>query len=297
MLPAFTFWTLGATSNDLLELKLRANTKCLKRLQGLRTTAACCQNLQGLDLSYISVNDVESQVELWEIIAELKLTYLAVSSCVLMSDKADEQTKGVLIGLYQKCVHLKALEFDEKCCEKCRSEFDYQEVLSSFASLAYLHLPFGIDMKWIFSGCKQLKYLLGSWFDPFRSFTLNCNLEQLYINSYRIHIPDTFMETISAHGGLVHVVIKVRTVTGDGITALVGNSPQLMTCHILAENGIFASINEDVRLKLRDFKMSLKNKFSNRKLFSSGCYSLTTGFCRIYLDSTELNSLFYSYLY
>ena len=37
------------------------------------------------------------------------------------------------------------------------------------------------------------------------------------------------MSTISAHGGLVHVVLCVRSVTSEGVTVLVRNSPNLLT--------------------------------------------------------------------
>ena len=36
------------------------------------------------------------------------------------------------------------------------------------------------------------------------------------------------MSSLSAHGGLVHVVLCVRSVTSEGITVLVVNSPKLM---------------------------------------------------------------------
>jgi len=46
---------------------------------------ANCNKLQGLNLLGISVKDVESHVQLWEILVDLKLFYLAVKLCVLLS--------------------------------------------------------------------------------------------------------------------------------------------------------------------------------------------------------------------
>ena len=39
---------------------------------------------------------------------------------------------------------------------------------------------------------------------------------------------DDFMTSVSAHGGLVHAVMSVRTLKVDGITSLVRNFLQLM---------------------------------------------------------------------
>lgn len=37
----------------------------------------------------------------------------------------------------------------------------------------------------------------------------NHNLQQLHIESIFINVPDDFMTSVLAHGGLVHVVMKV----------------------------------------------------------------------------------------
>ena len=55
------------------------------------------------------------------------------------------------------------------------------------------------------------------------------------------------MTSVSNHGGLVHVVMNVKTLKVNGITSLVRNSLQLMGMDV-----------------------SLKNKFWNRKLFTAG---------------------------
>jgi len=62
---------------NLQQLNLEYNSNCLKSLQGLRVIANC-NKLQGLNLLGISVKDVENRVQLWEILVDLKLLYLAV---------------------------------------------------------------------------------------------------------------------------------------------------------------------------------------------------------------------------
>jgi len=59
------------------------------------------------------------------------------------------------------------------------------------------------------------------------------DLEQLSLVSKHTVIPDEFMESISAHGGLVNVYLKVSTITGEGLRILLENSPKLMQLMIL----------------------------------------------------------------
>ena len=67
---------------------------------------------------------------------------------------------------------------------------------------------------------------------------LNCNLVELNFNFLSVHISDGFMESISNCGGLVHVVLRVRSVTSDGVATLIENSPKLMICNISAKLSI-----------------------------------------------------------
>ena len=50
------------------------------------------------------------------------------------------------------------------------------------------------------------------------------------------------MENISAHGGLVHVILEVYQITKETFTVVVQNSPNLITCHVYTQSGI---ITED----------------------------------------------------
>ena len=54
------------------------------------------------------------------------------------------------------------------------------------------------------------------------------------------------MASISSHGGLVHVVMNVKLVTSEGITALVTNSPNLLTFHAFTDDD---PLNQDLALK------------------------------------------------
>jgi len=45
----------------------------------------------------------------------------------------------------------------------------------------------------------------------------NHNLQQLYIHESHADVPDDFMTSVSAYGGLVHVVMKVKTLEVDGL--------------------------------------------------------------------------------
>ena len=91
----------------------------------------------------------------------------------------------------------------------------------------------------------------------------NHNLQQLYIDSPFIDVPDDFMASISSHGGLVHVVMCVRYFTTEGVTSLLRNSPELLTFFLIV-------CLWDEKLDVLDIK--LKKLFSKRQLFTGGDY-------------------------
>ena len=78
------------------------------------------------------------------------------------------------------------------------------------------------------------------------------------------NVPDDFMTSVSAHCGLVHVVMKVGSLTVEGITSLVRNSPELITLHL-------CTIAID-HVYVKKFDTELKEMFRNRKLFTVGHY-------------------------
>jgi len=64
---------------------MQKNVRCLKRLQGLRAIANSCQKLKGLNIIQISVDDIGSSIQLWELLlVALQLTYLSIDLCCLL---------------------------------------------------------------------------------------------------------------------------------------------------------------------------------------------------------------------
>ena len=74
------------------------------------------------------------------------------------------------------------------------------------------------------------------------------------------------MSTISAHGGLVHVVLEMNSVTSERITALIMNSPNLLTFHIYVK--CIEGLDQE------NLQLTLKETFHKRKLFTMGDYKL-----------------------
>ena len=70
---------LAVVCPNLQQLNLQGNANCLKRLKGLRAIVHACLNLEGINLTKISVSQVESLVILWELLLSLRklpLTYV-----------------------------------------------------------------------------------------------------------------------------------------------------------------------------------------------------------------------------
>ena len=92
---------------NLYQLNLKHNCNCLKSLQGLCAIARCGK-LQALNLLGISIKHIENRVQLWEILINLKLLYLAIEACILLPFGEDDYTR--LLDLYSKCSNLTGLE-------------------------------------------------------------------------------------------------------------------------------------------------------------------------------------------
>jgi len=251
---------LAKACPNLQQLSMQNNVNCLKRLQGLCAIANSCQKLKGLNIKEISVDDVESPVQLWELLVTLQLTHLCIDLCCLLCYN-DEQTKQIIVGLHQKCFKMKALEV--QCIVSCAVCFNKSQPLqlSNFPLLIHLITADISDV----NICKRLKYFCYAFFnrcaDVWWPWSIpNCNLQELYLRSCKFTLPESFMETISAHGGLVHVILDVDDAIENGLTALVRNSPNLITFHVYAKHG---TITED-------FILSSEKKFAERKLFLCG---------------------------
>jgi len=95
------------------------------------------------------------------------------------------------------------------------------------------------------------------------------------------------MDTVSAHGGLIHVTLFVHSMSNEGITTLIKNSPNLLTF----------GLHEKTRCKRNCFESlsaPLGMKFAHRKLFTSGSFDLVLEPVdeNEWLHNTDLLSLF-----
>jgi len=77
------------------------------------------------------------------------------------------------------------------------------------------------------------------------------------------------MTSVSAHGGLVHVVMRVRSLTFVGITSLVKNSPKLTSLFLDVSDQAMIDRTEIVQ----NYSTKLKKKIPNRRLFTAGLYT------------------------
>jgi len=252
---------------NLQELNLEYNPNCLRRLEGLRSIANCSPNLQGLNLLGIDVDDIENLIELWKILSEMnKLSYLAVEQCVINPYREDYKER--LCGLFKKFLNLKTFECD-------RGSYECSLLLRHFPSLIHCILSgfSGMAIDNVLATCENLRYLKFSEFSHFGWFpsASNNNLQQLCIETPSGSIRDHFMDTISAHGKLEHVVISANSISANGINALVNNSPKLTTFHVYVVQPV---CNESgAHMNLTTLKFTLRKRFPSRRLFTipGGC--------------------------
>ena len=190
----------------------------------------------------------------------MRLTYLSIDT--LSSSRIDDERDEQLAALFRQCRTLQALELRAPEAGSC------YELLSHFPSLEYLSI--GISQRStcaqeVLAACNKLKYFRVH-FDTFAKLppltVHNSNLQELCILSRSTDLDDKFIDSLSAHGGLVHVVLLVNSMTTNGIASLIKNSPNLLTC-LLG----FCKKNEK---HLNSLSTSLGKKFGHRKLYTSG---------------------------
>ena len=264
---------LAIACPNLQRLNLAGNEECLSNLQGLQMIAQYCSSLCGLNLNYITVKKVEDQLLLWEILSDMKLTHLAVEVCIFQPLIGNRE---YLVGSFKKCSSLYALQLDAiylyDACEECMDYGGQWSLLSCFPVLKYCKVQTDEDeddVQEIIDGCKELICLsCTSYAQLSLSFTSHSNLQQLCLGSYRSNLPNIFMETVSAHGGLVHIIFDVNSVTVEGITSLVVNSPRLLTMIILTKQCVCNEHGSKINSK--DIISGLRKRFPGRKLFTAG---------------------------
>ena len=271
---------LSVTCPNLKRLDLRHGYNCLKSLKGLHAIASCCHNLQGINLFGIRVKDVEDQIQLWEILSDMKLTHLGLETCSIIPFEDDNAYKQTLMKLYQKFSHLQAISVKSDAtennlynCSDC-VKFDNHHIflLSKFPLLAYVKFKTSVTstvIQNVLVSCKEIKYFYFLlYFFPDRlslpSELTICNLQQLLIREYSTDIPDTFMNAVSAHGRLLHVILLVNSVSCEGVAALIMNSPELLTFHVSIKVDCFPSGTKD----------EFKKRFSYRRLFNYGNFEV-----------------------
>ena len=298
---------LAVVCPNLQRLNLRENVNCLKDLQGFRAIVHTCHNLQGINLTGISVLWVESHLLLWELLSSVKkLTLLAIDLCMLKSCDSDDANKQKLINMFKCCQSLKALEICRdyiKGCEECTNTTDF--LFSYFPSLVHCRMdcfrysafPYAI------ANCHKLKYLYEKDARALKEnlfpLSSNCQLQQLCIYSLSINLTDDLVETLSAHGELECVVICVKSITINGITTLINNSPNLHVLHISMIEPLFNEAYNTFHCnKAYTYTDRVKEMMSYHKLFAMSSFSvrvIANKILRGMLDDdlldTDLNSL------
>ena len=269
---------LSIACPNLEQLNLSGNTNCLESLKGLRSIVNQCHNLQTIKLYGVHVTEIQNYIELWELLSEIKmLNRLIVETCTMEPfGKNDTCAQHTFVKLVQKFVHLEYLQLTYTKGSPCSSCQDasceaYPQLLAHFPVLIYCHVkgkPSNVAD--IITNCKQLKYfgyrVLGYKNIPsFSTVAPNQYLQHLRIYSRYSNIDKIFMNSVSAHGKLERVFLFVRFVTAAGIIALVQNSPKLYFCQISFQQILD---EKNVKVDMKVFKDTLKNKFSHRKSFS-----------------------------
>lgn len=285
-------------------LDLYGCSDCLQSLKGLQAIVTMCQDLQGLNIADIPIMEVESYVLLWQVISRIvKLNHLTVGLCLLMVP--DDVDSNMMVTIFQNCHSLQALEIQYGYCRECADWSIEDLLLSHFPSLTYCKLSYDNPniLHKIITTCKNLKYLCYDNRATVSLVPLNCScmLQQLCIESSFTDIPDSFMDMISLHGGLEHMILSVRSITVNGIKTLISNSPKLMSFCGFIDQPLY---NENGRkLQSKDFKTKMKKEFCHHKLFRAGCFRVSLGnqfFCQYDILTelnTDLNSLWSRFIY
>ena len=258
---------------NLQRLSLQSSENCLTSLQGLQSIATNCSNLQGLHLVGIGVP--KNQVQFWEVLSCMRLTHLALDLCV--TETFDETL--IAIELVSNCIS----------CYNVKVKVEESILVTHFPSLescilSDIHLK-GIQD--ILNNCKKLKYFKCNYVGKELCSSFNCcSLQELCIHFKYIHLTERFMNIISSHSGLVHVFVEVSSVSGEGITILVTNSPNLLTFHIYLKCfDLLGGLDQE------NFQVALREKFSSRKLFTMGGFKLEQKHYIAYEQHANLQSL------
>ena len=224
---------------QLRRLNLQGNTTL--RVEDLQVIATCYCNLQGLNLKEIPITNGKLCMSVWETLSSIRLTHLR-SIDYLSPSRMDDVQEKRLVALFKQCRTLQALELANP------PTISNYKLLSYLPSLEYLRLCANYNddqecacVQELLTACDKLRYFYCDSSVLLSSLPVHNNLQELCILSLSTNLDDNFMYTVSAHGGLVHVAFFVRSVTTNGITTLIRNSPNLLTSLF----GLFEPIQED----------------------------------------------------
>ena len=214
-------------------------------------------------------------MKLWEILSGMKLTHLRMDGLFFKGPSRLEVAQVEhLIALFQQCIALRALELRHDFS----IPFDNYKLLSNFPSLEYCrlhHNKHSICAQDILITCKKLRCFYFNYSHHCSKCTpqpplvsaCNNNLQQLCILSIHTDLHDTFMDTMSTHGGLIHVALHVHSVSSKGITTLIKNSPNLLSFRLHKHK-------EHTKNYCSSLSASLSKQFADRKLFTSGLFNI-----------------------
>jgi len=273
---------------NLQRLNLMNQQECFSSLQGLQIIAQCCTKLVGLNLKLISVTQVDNQVKFWEILSSMKLTHLVVEGCVIQPWIGNKEK---LVGLFKKFYSLRGLQVEFAFyCKECAIYTRQWSLLAHFPVLKYCRLDGVCNssiVQEILTSCKQMTCLHCAIYGLVSLPSIcHCYLQQLCLLSVETDLTDMFLEMISAHGGLVYVVMLMNSITIKGITSLVANSRELLKMIIITKQNIYY---EHGSIIISDYiKSILRKKFPGRKLFHVGDFNLMECY-RGYVESIVLD--------
>ena len=263
---------------NLQWLDLYSCDNSLQNLKGLESIANTCQNLQGLNIADILLMEVESYVLLWRVISSMpKLTHLTLSLCLLMAPI--HVLRQTMVSIFQTFHILQALEVIYGYCGECADWSLDDLLLSSFPSLTYCKLSYDNPsiLQNAITTCKNLKYFC---YDNRATMSLiplscACKLQQVCIESRFTDIPDSFVDMISSHGGLEHMILSVRSIIIKGIYTVINNSPNLISFCAFINQLLYNDNGRKVQSK--DFKAKVKKEFCHNKLFTVGTFRVAVG--------------------
>ena len=282
---------LSIACPNLRRLDLSNNSECLNNLQGLHNLANNCKSLQGLNLTEIHTNNSGFDcLQFWEILCKLRLTQLAIEACMIRihnhqlalgySSVAIRWQK--IVNMFQNYASLRVLEVGVKapfinCLSNyCNNPTDDELLLISYFPLVTSYrlcsLPFS-------SYCHTLMRILS--FKHLRCLYLYkrspgmillsledyCpSLQQLYIDSQDTVPTEAFIDALSSHGRLEHVILHVKSLSAENINSVIEHSTNLVTFHVT----MYSRLTGIFKNELKKLFAAIRSKFSKRGLFNVG---------------------------